>query len=316
MKNDISILIPTHNRVEQLQRTLDSIAKQVVNDPELVEVVVVANGCSDTTISDVEARIADFPFILRIVDEQVLGLPSARNRAVAEAKHGILAFLDDDVILLDGYIASLFDVYSNYPADMAGGRTELLWEAVQRPDWFPDSLLNLLSCKDHGDEVIELKSPVDALGANFSFRRHVVDAIGLFRLGLGRSGKLLLGGEETEFLTRALNRNFRLFYAPGCHLKHWVAPNRPTPEYLSGVANGTAMSYIFFRPRLTPWWVLKASAYHSAQIMKYACLQFCHWIGGNKGRRIENYVHRRRHQGYLAGIWLRLMGKSTLQDLS
>ena len=316
MSLTVSVLIPTHNRSDQLKRTLQSVADQVVAQPGAVEVIVVANGCTDNTIEYVESIQAGFPFALAVYDEQRLGLPNARNRAVAEAKHKVLAFLDDDVVLQSGYLSALFDVYESHPADMVGGRTDLLWEDVERPDWFPDSLLHLLSCKDHGGEVIELKSQADAIGANFSFRREVFESIGEFRPGLGRSGKLLLGGEEADFLARALRKGFRMFYAPGCYLKHWVAPNRPTPEYLSGVAHGNAMASVFARTEFNWLWVCKASLYHGFHGVKYWVREVFYSLASNKMQATDAYVNRRRQQGYFSGVWLRVIGKSTVSDLA
>ena len=81
--------------------------------------------------------------------------------------------------------------YEEFEADIVGGRTELWWETVDRPDWLPDGLLHLLSCKDFGESVCELKAGADLIGANFSFRKSVYEAIGPFRLGLDRTGTLL-----------------------------------------------------------------------------------------------------------------------------
>jgi glycosyltransferase involved in cell wall biosynthesis len=265
----ISFLIPTHNRVEQLERALESIRVQRNKSGVPVEVLVVANGCTDETISTVERLAQDFPFELRVVDEKTLGLNSARNRACLEAQQDIFAFLDDDVILSGGYLDALVDLYANHPTDLGGGKTELFWEVVEKPDWFPDRLLNLLSCKDHGNQVVELLTKNDVLGANFSIHRRVYEKTGPFKLGLDRTGDLLLGGGETEFISRALRDGFRMFYAPGCHLKHWVAPGRVSLKYLAGVAHGTAMSYIFARESFSPMQIAKWTLYHSAQCAKH-----------------------------------------------
>jgi glycosyltransferase involved in cell wall biosynthesis len=310
----VTIAIPTHNRADQLDRVLASINDQKVTLAQTVEVVVVANGCSDSTESVVKNRASNFQYELRYVDEPTLGLNSARNRAVSEAKFDVLIFLDDDVKLLPGYIESTCDTYLNHDADIVGGKTELWWETVERPSWFPDELLHLLSCKDFGSEVRELHQCVDLVGANFSFRKRIVETIGPFRLGLDRTGKLLLGGGETEFLNRAFQNGFKAFYSPGMHLLHWVAPGRPTSKYLTGVAQGTGMSYIFARPNFSLWKSFKWTVYHTAHFFKHFVAGLGSVLTNDKKRAIFHKVKRCSHFGYISGIVYRLAGKSTLQE--
>ena len=310
MCNTISILIPTHNRVDQLSRTLDSVSEQIVPDATDVELVIVANGCSDNTIAHVNTTARTFPFPLRCVDEPKLGLNAARNRGVREAKHEIVLFLDDDVAMSSGYLQSLVQVYEEENADIVGGKTELWWEVVGQPDWLPDELLNFLSCKDHGDKVCRMRKGTDLIGANFSFRKRVFEDIGPFKLGLDRTGDLLLGGGETEFLNRAFDSGYQAFYAPGCHVKHWVAPSRPTMNYLTGVAFGTAMSYIFARSSVSSWQAAKWSVYHCFHAAKHAVLEVVARVRRNRQHTAIHRVRRSTHCGYLNGIVLRLRGRS------
>ena len=60
-----SILIPTHNRHDILTRVLDSIAQVDVPQGADVEVIVVANACTDQTVAMVQQRTHAFPFTLR-----------------------------------------------------------------------------------------------------------------------------------------------------------------------------------------------------------------------------------------------------------
>jgi len=88
---DVSVVIPTRNRRDRLSLTLRSaLAQQDVS----LEIVVVDDGSTDDT-SDVASRAGDARVrVLR--NESALGESGARNRGVAEAKGGCVAFLDDD----------------------------------------------------------------------------------------------------------------------------------------------------------------------------------------------------------------------------
>ena len=271
----MSILIPTHNRSGLLARTLESL--RGVRVPSAlrggVEVVVVANNCSDDTVAVAEAGLAELAAAwetadggvvrggvvrggvvrgggVRVVEEAEPGLNPARTRAVAESTGEVCALLDDDVWLTEGWLEGLIEAYDRHGADLVGGRIDLWWEAVPRPDWLPKMADSLLSGNDLGDEVQVLSGSTGMVGANFSFRRAVYDHIGGFRPGLDRVGTQLLGGGETDFAQRALAAGFRAVYSPAARLKHWVAPERLTAAYLTGVARGNGTSRVLMKPAL------------------------------------------------------------------
>src|SRR5690606_18590109 len=135
---------------------------------------------------------------------------------------------------------------------IVAGRVDLWWEAVPRPNWSSEIVESLLSRVSHGDAVVQLLSTGGILGGNCAFRRAVHETIGGFREDLGRTGKGLGAAEETEFFGRALQAGFRAWYAPGASIKHWVAPQRLTTEYLVKAAAGRGRSQVLMKPDLGP----------------------------------------------------------------
>ena len=256
----VSIVIPTHNRAELLARALDSLAQVEVPPGLGVEVVVVANACVDDTGRVVAAKAGALGFPARCVEEGRANANVARNRGIREARGGILALVDDDVQVERGWLRGLLEVYEGYPADLVGGRVELLWEAVERPAWFAPRHEKLLARKDHGAAVVELHRRGDVVGANMSFRREVFDALGGFRPGLDRSGSNLLGGGDIEFTQRALQRGFRVFYAPRAVVWHWVSPDRITGRYLAATAYGQGEARVYIDPKPSAWRAVRAAA--------------------------------------------------------
>jgi GT2 family glycosyltransferase len=91
---EISVVIPTRNRFPSLRRTLDALGGQSF-PREQVEVIVVADGCTDATREGLTRYGAPFP--LRVVEQPARGAAVARNRGAAEAGGRLLVFLDDDV---------------------------------------------------------------------------------------------------------------------------------------------------------------------------------------------------------------------------
>lgn len=249
MQPDISILICTHNRAEILGQTLDGLAAIQIPTGTSLEVVVIANACTDDTERVVADKSASLPMPLRCVVEAAPGLSRARNRAMAESRGVILAFIDDDVWVETDWAKGLLEAYARDGADMVAGKVTLWWKAISPPTWLDDRVANLLNRRDLGAEIVELRNASDALGANFSFRRKVFESVGDFRLDLGRTGTDSNAAEETEYLERALLAGFRMFYAPRASLRHWVAPSRVSIEYFCRVSAGNARSRVMAKKK-------------------------------------------------------------------
>ena len=91
----ISVIIPTHNRCASLRRLLDALGAQTCSLQE-VEVVVVADGCTDDTGRMLHGY-SNAPFALRVIEQPAQGPAAARNHGAAEARGRWLLFLDDDI---------------------------------------------------------------------------------------------------------------------------------------------------------------------------------------------------------------------------
>src|SRR5260370_3677909 len=91
---DVSLIIATRDRCQQLQRCLDAVT--CLQFERLWELIIVDNGSTDGTASVVHqfSECAQFP--VRYVFESKPGLGNAHNAAIAVARGMILAFTDDD----------------------------------------------------------------------------------------------------------------------------------------------------------------------------------------------------------------------------
>jgi glycosyltransferase involved in cell wall biosynthesis len=97
----ISIIIPTHNRSTALRRTLDALQKQNYSLNE-IEVIVVADGCTDETLETIRGYHA--PFSFHFIEQACQGAAVARNQGAIAAKGRLLLFLDDDIEAAPGLI--------------------------------------------------------------------------------------------------------------------------------------------------------------------------------------------------------------------
>ncbi len=100
----ISIIIPTHNRSEQLEMVLKSIFK--LNDKVSFEIIVVDNNSTDNT----KAICNSFKNI-KYVFEKNTAFSKARNTGAINSTGQILLYLDDDVLVNDGSLTSILKVF-------------------------------------------------------------------------------------------------------------------------------------------------------------------------------------------------------------
>jgi glycosyltransferase involved in cell wall biosynthesis/peptidoglycan/xylan/chitin deacetylase (PgdA/CDA1 family) len=92
---ELSIVIATFNRANDLRRCLDAIASQTA-PPGTFEVVVVDDGSTDGTGEMLAGYTA--PFRLRVERQPNRGQPAALNRGAAAAQGVHCLFLDDDIV--------------------------------------------------------------------------------------------------------------------------------------------------------------------------------------------------------------------------
>ena len=102
---EISVIIPTFNRADLVERCLNALARQTAA-PASYEVVVVDDGSTDRTRALLGSY--DAPFSLRTQSQPNSGQASARNRAIEIARGRFCLFLDDDIEadpgLVDGHL--------------------------------------------------------------------------------------------------------------------------------------------------------------------------------------------------------------------
>jgi glycosyltransferase involved in cell wall biosynthesis len=91
----VSVIIPTHNRVQYLPAAIASVFGQT--HPE-VEVIVVDDASEDETPQILAQLAEEEPRLKLIRHEKSGGAPRARNAGAGAARGGIIAFLDDDCV--------------------------------------------------------------------------------------------------------------------------------------------------------------------------------------------------------------------------
>gem|GEM_PF-5506194 len=92
----VSVIVPTHDRMEELARAVRSVLDQDFGDLELILV-----NDAPSLREQIEAKYADLdPRIVLLQNERNVGAAASRNRGMEEARGEYIALLDDDDIWL------------------------------------------------------------------------------------------------------------------------------------------------------------------------------------------------------------------------
>ncbi len=316
MATGVSILICTYNRRRVLAQTLEGLTRLRVPAGVDAELILVCNACTDGSEDVGREWSARMPFAMRVVGEPEPGLSVARNRAIAEARHDILVFTDDDVLVDPDWLDGLLDIYRTRGerVGIVGGRVDLWWEAVERPAWLPKELEWLLASHDRGDQILELSTP-DLFGANFSLRREVFGRVGPFRTDLGRKGSSLGGFEEAVFIESAIRAGFGVFYTPRASVRHWVHPERATQRYMSRLVFEYSRQRVLLPERASVRLFARTLAGGLWRIVRHGIGVMARRRGAESAALLRHRVEFHSGRGLLGGLWSRILGRS-MADLN
>lgn len=115
----VSVVVPTHNRVDRLARLVAALEGQTFGAPGF-EVVVVDDGSDDGTAAVLDELAAASPLDLRVVHQARRGPAVARNTGWRVARGAVVAFTDDDCVPTASWLASGLAAVDGRPRAVAG----------------------------------------------------------------------------------------------------------------------------------------------------------------------------------------------------
>jgi glycosyltransferase involved in cell wall biosynthesis len=214
----ISVVVCTRDRAEQLKCCLRAL--MALDYPDY-EIIVVDNASRSDATSRLVARLP-----VCYVREERPGLDWARNRGIAEARHDIIAFTDDDARPDRGWLRAIARAFEELEVMAVTGlvvpteletRAQILFEfdyggighgfhrRVIRREGLSDRKL--------------LWASAFGVGANMAFRRELFDAIGPFDVALD-VGTPSGGGGDVEMFHRLVAQGCTLVYEPAALVWH------------------------------------------------------------------------------------------------
>ena len=203
----VSVVIPTYNRGEILCQTM---AMALAQDYPDFEVIVVDQ--TPEPLGSVHAFVEAAGERLRYVRREAPNLPAARNAGVRIARGEIIVFIDDDVIVGPGYLASHVARYGD-PA--LGGVTGMTLAAGEDDE--AEVLKRHLGASGMKERLGNGCFRTYSIeGCNCSFRKTAIIRAGMFDERFTGSA----WGEDTDLALRVKHLGYLLVLDPEVRLVH------------------------------------------------------------------------------------------------
>ena len=251
-----TVAVCTRDRPAELGRCLDALGRFIDDKQE----IIVVDNCPATEETRLLVKSHDR---VRYVREDIPGLNAARNRALREARHEIVAFMDDDAVPDPDWLRVLLRNFDDPLVFCVTGLTMPLELETEAQEWFErcNSFARGFQrvIYDSANCAPPSAGRVGA-GVNMAFRRSVLDRVGPFDETLD-AGTPTRSGGDTEMLSRLLAAGYRIVYDPAAlnwhlHRKTWEELRKTLYGYGVGL-------YAFWMKALLverEWSVLKTAS--------------------------------------------------------
>jgi glycosyltransferase involved in cell wall biosynthesis len=261
----VAAIVCTHQRAARLDAALDALEACLAEAAASaeVELVVVANACTDGTADAVRRRWQAAPagFARRVVEEPALGLARARLRGYEETRADVLVYCDDDVLPQPGSIERIAATAVAEP-DVGGGGGRIdasLEPGACWPAWMDEGFRSVLAVRLR--DGVFYTPPNEELyyypiGAFVWWRRPAMrawaEAMRRRPSPLGRRGRRLHSAEDYDIDFHILDAGYRLKYDSAIRAEHRLPAERLTAGYCAELAYWASRSLQRLRYQRNP----------------------------------------------------------------
>jgi len=231
-----TVAVCTRDRPDDMRRCLEGLMKL----PDDGQEYLVVDNCP--TSAATKTIVKEYGNRVRYVREDRPGLNVARNRAIREAKHDIIAFNDDDAVPDPNWLRRLLQNFSDPDVLCVTGLTMPLELETKAQEWFEHYSpfgRGFSRVLHYGQSKTALGAGRVGAGANMALRRAFLEKVGPFDEALD-AGTTTLSGGDTEMFARILLRGYHIVYDPAAlswhrHRKTWEALRRAAYGYGVGI---------------------------------------------------------------------------------
>ncbi|MBB5213654.1 glycosyltransferase family 2 protein [Parapusillimonas granuli] len=198
----VSVVVLTHNRREELCRSLD----RLLALPDRAPIIVVDNAGADGTAQCLAQR---YPGVSLVRSERNLGA-AGRNLGVERVRTPYVAFCDDDTWWAAGSLRKAADLLDARP-DIAVLNARIVVGPDERPD---------PACEAMAASPLEHVPGIGPMLTGFMAGANVMRASAYRKAG-GYWPPFFIGGEEALLAMDILDAGGRIVYAPELLVHHW-----------------------------------------------------------------------------------------------
>jgi GT2 family glycosyltransferase len=236
---DITLLVCTYNRSEDLREMLETALKQETGGEFAYEVLVVDNNSTDDTPSIVEEFIARGHENLRYLFESRQGKSYALNTGLDAARGSIFTICDDDFILPENWLKNIFAAFGAHPeASFVSGKVLPAWQG-EPPSWLTPEHWSAIALTDYGEKEFYADENNQICLLACSFRMADVKAVGGYNPKLGVTKNQIGGTEDFDILKRLWKSGRKGIYIP--HIWFIIKSHR-TATQKNTIAGGTPVT--------------------------------------------------------------------------
>ena len=202
-----SLIVPTLNRVQELDRLFQSLVSQNYDD---FEVIIIDQNLDNRLVKLVDAYREYFPILH--IKESKRGQSHARNVGFSHVQGEIAAFPDDDCLYTEGLLTKIADFFVRNPT--YDGLMTRVFDLEEDKNAF-EPCGDAQSC-----EVDYAKAYKDCVSPAMFFRAPIAKRIA-FNEALGVGANTPWGcGEETDYLFQCLDAGYRFYYEANFIVRH------------------------------------------------------------------------------------------------
>ena len=240
----ISILIPTHNRLTLLRGLLDSLG-QVDRPASQVRTFIVENGGKFG--SEQLAAKAESWLRAEYVYHPEPNKSATLNRAIESVGDDLLIFFDDDIRVSPGVLTAYESVGRRFgPGFFFGGPFRVDYESPP-PAWLKPYLPPSALGVDLGPETREIKKRF--IGMNWAAFATDIRQCGGFDPRFGPGSATGSSGQEISMQLALEKRGARAIYTPDALVWHYVPAERCSPEWALRRAYSKGIARALRKPR-------------------------------------------------------------------
>jgi len=211
-ESSLSLVVCTRNRARSLEQCLAAIAKVQPPDGTDFEFILIDNGSTDETPAVFERARATMPFPAMRIFEPAPGIGNAMNCGYTNSRGAIVAFTDDDCYPASDFPAAVIAAFADPSVGVVTGRI-LLHDPSDLPITIEESTI------PRRFRARQYVRPGQFTGANLSFRRSALDAIGGFDPLFG-PGSYMGSGADCDGGGRVCLAGWDGLYEPSIVVRH------------------------------------------------------------------------------------------------